>query len=209
MTREQAALLKKAYDSLRGAKLLARDGLHDFAASRAYYTMFYVAEALLLGEELSFSKHTAVIAAFGRRFARTGVVPAEFHWKRQIVYLLDEVLQGRHSHVLMATHSSIVLTDVSSEDIIILKREGPYTTQAFNPFIQTFAADPSDILVHVFGGPQALGEQSVTRIQTVLDGLPDLNPDEQRKQLQELLAVVGPGYWSYRIRRALQDIEGG
>jgi hypothetical protein len=42
MTREQAALLKKARDSLRGAKLLAGDGLHDFAASRAYYTMFYV-----------------------------------------------------------------------------------------------------------------------------------------------------------------------
>lgn len=131
------------------------------------------------------------------------------YWKRQIVYLLDEVLQGRHSHVLMATHSSIVLTDVSSEDIIILNREGPYTTQAFNPSIQTFAADPSDILVHVFGAPQAAGEQSVTRIQTVLDRLPHLNPDEQRKQLQELLAVVGPGYWSYRIRRALQDIEGG
>ena len=131
------------------------------------------------------------------------------YWKRQIVYLLDEVLQGRHSHVLMATHSSIVLTDVSSEDIIVLNREGPYATQAFNPSIHTFAADPSDILVHVFGAPQAAGEQSVTRIQQVLDGLPDLNPDEQRKQLQELLAVVGLGYWSYRIRRALQDIEGG
>jgi hypothetical protein len=29
MTREQEALLKKAYDSLRGAKLLAGDRLHD------------------------------------------------------------------------------------------------------------------------------------------------------------------------------------
>jgi uncharacterized protein (UPF0332 family) len=84
MIPEQAALLRKARDSLRGATLLAGNGLYDFAASRAYYTMFYVAEALLLGEGLSFSKHTAVIAAFGRRFARTGVVPAEFHR-----YLLD------------------------------------------------------------------------------------------------------------------------
>jgi uncharacterized protein (UPF0332 family) len=67
-----------------GAKLLADDELYDFAASRAYYTMFYVAEALLLGESLSFSKPTAVIAAFGRRFARPGVVPAEFHR-----YLID------------------------------------------------------------------------------------------------------------------------
>jgi uncharacterized protein (UPF0332 family) len=29
------------------------------------FTSFYVAEALLLAEGLSFSKHTAVIAAFG------------------------------------------------------------------------------------------------------------------------------------------------
>jgi uncharacterized protein (UPF0332 family) len=84
MSPEQEALLKKAHDSLRGARLLAREGLHDFAASRAYYTMFYVAESLLLGEGLSFSKHTAVIAALGRRFARTGTVPAEFHR-----YLID------------------------------------------------------------------------------------------------------------------------
>jgi uncharacterized protein (UPF0332 family) len=56
MTPEQAALLKKAHDSLWGAKLLAKDGLYDFAASRAYYTMFYVAEAMLL----STARHTEV-----------------------------------------------------------------------------------------------------------------------------------------------------
>jgi uncharacterized protein (UPF0332 family) len=36
MTPEQAALLNKAHDSVRGAKLLADDGLYDFAISRAY-----------------------------------------------------------------------------------------------------------------------------------------------------------------------------
>lgn len=38
MTPEQAALIAKARDSLRAAKLLCDNGLHDFAASRAYYT---------------------------------------------------------------------------------------------------------------------------------------------------------------------------
>lgn len=41
--------------------------------------MFYVAEALLVGEGLSFSKHAGVIAAFGQHFAKTGRVSAEFH----------------------------------------------------------------------------------------------------------------------------------
>ncbi len=41
--------------------------------------MFYVAEAFLLGEGVAFSKHSAVIPAFGQRFAKTGRVPPEFH----------------------------------------------------------------------------------------------------------------------------------
>jgi hypothetical protein len=41
--------------------------------------MFYVAEAFLLGVGLSFSRHAGVIAAFGERFAKTGIVPVELH----------------------------------------------------------------------------------------------------------------------------------
>ena len=51
----------------------------DFAESRAYYAMFYIVEAFLEGEGMSFSKHSAVISAFGREFARTNRVPVEFH----------------------------------------------------------------------------------------------------------------------------------
>jgi hypothetical protein len=36
------ALINKAKDSLGAAKNLVRDGYFDFAASRAYYAMFYV-----------------------------------------------------------------------------------------------------------------------------------------------------------------------
>ena len=79
MTLEQEALLRKAKDSLRGARVLANQKLYDFAVSRAYYTMFYVAEAFLLGEGLAFSKHSAVIASFGQRFVKTARVPPEFH----------------------------------------------------------------------------------------------------------------------------------
>jgi uncharacterized protein (UPF0332 family) len=41
--------------------------------------MFYIAEAFLEGLGMSFSKHSAVIAAFGQHFAQTGRVPVEFH----------------------------------------------------------------------------------------------------------------------------------
>jgi uncharacterized protein (UPF0332 family) len=51
----------------------------EFAAARAYYVMFYAAQALLLGEGVEFKKHSAVIAAFGERFAKTGRIPTQFH----------------------------------------------------------------------------------------------------------------------------------
>jgi len=79
MMPEQGALLSKAHDSVRAAKLLADAGLYDFVVSRAYYAMFYVAEAFLLGRGLSFSRHAGVIAAFGERFAKTGIVSVELH----------------------------------------------------------------------------------------------------------------------------------
>ena len=91
MTDDQRELLLEARDSIAAARLLLDGSYHGYAAARAYFAMFYVAEALLEGEELSFSKHSAVIAAFGREFARSGRVPVEFHR-----YLM-EAQQLRHS----------------------------------------------------------------------------------------------------------------
>jgi predicted ATP-binding protein involved in virulence len=129
------------------------------------------------------------------------------YWKRQIVYLLDAALTGRHSHVLITTHSSITLTDVPREDIVVLNRGPNFTSLASRPGMQTFAADPSDIMVHVFGAPVAAGAQSVARIEQALKETPDQDPEERRKELQKLVEIVGPGYWSYRIRRELLGME--
>lgn len=75
----QERLLKRARESLDAARLLLQAGHNGFAASRAYYAMFYVAEAFLAGKELSFPKHSAVHAAFGEHFSKPGLVPKEFH----------------------------------------------------------------------------------------------------------------------------------
>ena len=79
MTDEQRELLLKAQQSLDAAKLLLSNNYPDYAASRAYYAMFYIAEAFLESEGLSFSKHSAVIAAFGREFAKPQRISSEFH----------------------------------------------------------------------------------------------------------------------------------
>jgi uncharacterized protein (UPF0332 family) len=78
MTPEQARLLLEARRSLDAAKDLRRLGYAGFSASRAYYAMFYVAEAFLLGKGLAFSKHSGVHGGFGKHFIKTEIVPAEF-----------------------------------------------------------------------------------------------------------------------------------
>jgi uncharacterized protein (UPF0332 family) len=79
VTDDQLDLLLEARDSLSAAKLLLASGHPKYAASRAYYAMFYIAQAFLEGEGLTFGKHSAVIAAFGKHFALTKRVPVEFH----------------------------------------------------------------------------------------------------------------------------------
>jgi uncharacterized protein (UPF0332 family) len=65
VTDQQAGLGAKARRAVDNARAQMELGDHDFTTSRAYYSMFYVAEAFLLEKGLALSKHSAVIAAFG------------------------------------------------------------------------------------------------------------------------------------------------
>ena len=79
MTSEIAALLDKARRGLDATREHIGHDDFDFAASRAYYAMFHAATALLRLRQMTFSRHTAVIAAFGREFVVTGLFAREHH----------------------------------------------------------------------------------------------------------------------------------
>ncbi|MFA5863448.1 MAG: HEPN domain-containing protein [Phycisphaerae bacterium] len=68
MTNDQEDLLLEARDSLSAAKVLLENGYPGYSASRAYYCMFYIAEAFLEGEGLAYSKHSAVISSLWQYF---------------------------------------------------------------------------------------------------------------------------------------------
>ena len=75
--REIRELASRAERSLVAARRLLEAGDYDFAISRAYYAMFYVARALLLTRDVRRSKHSGVLAAFGSEFVRSSELPAE------------------------------------------------------------------------------------------------------------------------------------
>ena len=79
-----AKLLNKALDAIEAAEALLNIDKAEFAAGRAYYSMFYVAESLLYNEfDLKLNQHGQVIAAYGKNFAKTKALDPKYHrWLR-------------------------------------------------------------------------------------------------------------------------------
>lgn len=172
------------------------DGERTFLARMCMLSLFGAADALILLDEPE--------------------VHFNDYWKRKLVRMLDASLQGHRSHVILTTHSSIVLTDVRKGQILVLRR-GPdgYTRDAQNPDVSTFAADPSDVLVQVFGAEQASGDKGVEEVRELLTRLDGAAPavrlnarerEELRARLERALADLAPGYWRFRVRDALEQL---
>jgi uncharacterized protein (UPF0332 family) len=131
MKPEVEQLMDKAVRSLKTAEKILEDGEVDFASSRAYYAMFYVAfyvaEALLLQRNLSFSSHSAVTSNFGKEFARTGTLNPKFH-----TYLIKSQDRRNIGDYAIGTH----LTEEEVREMLtwakeFIKAAENYLKQAF------------------------------------------------------------------------------
>jgi len=71
--------MAKARSSLAAARKLLEEALFAESISRSYYAMFYAAKALLLMDGIDVSKHSAVAAAFGREYVKTGKIDSRYH----------------------------------------------------------------------------------------------------------------------------------
>ena len=96
--------------------LLASGDADDVAASRAYYAMFYAAEALLLSVDLTFSKHQGVIAAFGLHFAKTRELPPELHGYLNDAFRLRQVAD--YARGISVSHEDAELAVQRAEEFI-------------------------------------------------------------------------------------------
>lgn len=62
--------LHRSRQELAAARLLASQGFHAQAVSRAYFAAFFAAEQALLSVGETRSKHSGVVSAFGRVLVR-------------------------------------------------------------------------------------------------------------------------------------------
>jgi uncharacterized protein (UPF0332 family) len=98
-------LLDKSQRAIHAATILQREDSPEFAAGRAYYAMFYAAEALLNEKSLQFSKHSGVHGAFGEHFVKTGLFETKYH--RWLLDAFDRRLAGDYAFQVSFTPDEV------------------------------------------------------------------------------------------------------
>lgn len=87
--RHARVFMDLADEKLQVARELLDLSHYDDVVSKAYYTMFYAAKALLLLEGINVRRHSGATSHFGQRFVKTGRV--DRHYSR----LLQEAMEAR------------------------------------------------------------------------------------------------------------------
>lgn len=106
MNTDARKLLEKARRAIHAAETLLQQGDVDFAAGRAYYAMFYTAEALLTAKGLGARKHGGVHALFGEHFTKTGLIDAKFH--RFLLDAFDRRIQADYGFDAVVSRVEVI-----------------------------------------------------------------------------------------------------
>ena len=93
--------IQRSKDALEVAATMITHQYWSDAVSKAYYAMFYAANAIILTKGISASKHSAVISIFGEQFARTNVIDRRFH--REFIDAFDNRQTADYSPRVLIT----------------------------------------------------------------------------------------------------------
>ena len=69
--------LDRAYETMKEANLLAKEGFYNAAVNRLYYACFYASIALLVANGLATSTHSGVKTMLGLHFISKGLLDIE------------------------------------------------------------------------------------------------------------------------------------
>jgi hypothetical protein len=82
----------KAEESLASARREFKARSLAFTMNRLYYAAFYAVSALLMENNLSFTKHSGVRAGFHKQFIKTGIIDPK--WGRLYDQLFEDRQEG-------------------------------------------------------------------------------------------------------------------
>lgn len=121
-------------------------------------------------------------------------------WKRRLMKFVYRSLGEKSSEILISTHSSFVLRDVPSNQVVLLFKDEKGITDVVDFRNPTFGADADEIITSVLDPGQNDDSYSDDEITKALER-------GDREELESLLKEVSPGYWRFRIRDVLEQLN--
>lgn len=125
-------------------------------------------------------------------------------WKREIVQIIDEAIGQTANDVMIASHSAIVLTDVLNDEIVLM-RNGENGAEAFPVPSKTFGADPSELIMRVFGADDSVGQRAQRYIEALVSQTTGSSADIQRAR--QLFEQLGSGFYRTELHVLLNRWE--
>ncbi len=125
-------------------------------------------------------------------------------WKREIVEMVDmALLNSTEANVLVATHTSIVLTDAFAAEVTVLdKKEGGITARGVTGGL--FGTDPGEVTMNLFRAESSIGSRSVE----LLDRLLKTEWEGRESELEAILDVLGSSFHRAELRAILNQLRG-
>ena len=106
------ALLERADKSLADAHYLYDEReSYEAAVSRAYYAMYYAAEACLLSIDETVSSHKGLIAQFGKYFVKEGLIEPMYGRMLVTVYQRRQLGDYEVSYTLSESETAEAITN--------------------------------------------------------------------------------------------------
>ncbi len=119
VTQKVDQYLAWAHQALRTARLTLEHEDYITTVNRAYYAIFYGANALLAIKGLERSKHSGVIAAFRQHFIKTGIMETEYS------DFYGAAMEDRHAgdYGLVALSNEVAARDLRRAELFVARIE--------------------------------------------------------------------------------------
>ncbi|MBD5393029.1 MAG: AAA family ATPase [Lachnospiraceae bacterium] len=116
-------------------------------------------------------------------------------WNKDFIKMIYELSRGAHHEFLIATHSTLILTDAMYEQVNLFDNRSGKKTEVKNINISTFAAQRDEISDQIFD-TEAIGSYASDSVESMMQ---ETDPEKMKENIEKL----GPGYERFRMYEQL------
>lgn len=130
-------------------------------------------------------------------------------WAREFIWFLTDLFKDYKAHIILATHSPTIVSDVPMECIIGLRKKEGLIHQ-YRPKDRTLGGHPTELLRDVFDTYELAGHYAMMNINRVIEllGQENLSPEqllEARNIYQDLSTTIDKYKLYQKYKRYLED----